>query len=713
MMKKNRLICIGLILTLLLQVFPIVASADSQEEPAWTISYDNSLWYAVERADEHQFTPADFAELFVCDQVTTLAKEKTDNGYKYQLLLHFWKSGKKAMSDAGDILVQLGVGRVLPYFDAPDYVECASDVSFFRSAWYLRPGEEMDLSLNRFDLADRPQMAPGGVDVTIDPQQFSLSDFDRLGVKDYYANTADTVKKRTLYGRTYYYEVDLNNRLTESPIHNYFVPTTQKNYHQLLQAFSQTPGVISYVPVSFAVSYAAVMPSMSWRTDSDVITLTDQGRKTPLDPVRIKAEKEGKATVTFTYSAAGYPNMEATCTIYVRESDPTKWTYDNSFLVTMERPHGQSYDGSFPENFSGATVIQKTVGETVDTYRVVYTTPNTEAWESLQQQLLAMDGVLSVGRNRYASDYEKEASFITPNRSEIRLAVGETAQINVQDSFLAENDGPEVIGVEFQVNPNTFETIEANCFEEFGIGLFWAVPEDATYTNSSRPIYKDYYPETDDNWFDDSYKNAASTNHTYFGVLKDWEDIWQRGTYLSQFRMMLQALGTDMRIGSVQPIYRQSYPTGARPYEWWEMTDSSIAQITAMVNTEDQPDWWSEEPSANPADHQECFFHKHLVTVKGMQAGNTVLKVTVGYLNSHTVEIPVTVYSPDGAYKKGDVSGNARLEAADALLILQSVVGKITLNEQAATAADMNGDGVITPVDALAVLRSLVGKPAV
>lgn len=388
-----------------------------------------------------------------------------------------------------------------------------------------------------------------------------------------------------------------------------------------------------------------------------------------------------------------------------------QWTYDNSFLVTMQRPHGQIYDGVFPEIFSGATVIQKTVGETVDTYRVVYTTPNTEAWESLQQQLTVSYGEKSVTRNPYAIDYDKRASYVTLNHSEVGLMVGETVELRVTDQYLASSYGGPLIGVEFTVQPDAFETIEAGCFEEFGIGTFWAVPADATKSEGIYPVYDRYSTELEDTWFDESYRNAPSATHTYFGILPGVDESW-RHTDMSQYCNVLHALACDARIGSVQAMYDLPAPTGARPYEWWEMTDSSIAQITAMVNTEDQPDWWSEEPSANPADHQECFFHKHLVTVKGMQAGNTVLKVTVGYLNSHTVEIPVTVYSPDGAYKKGDVSGNARLEAADALLILQSVVGKITLNEQATIAADMNGDGWIQAVDALAMLHLLVGNPA-
>ena len=141
------------------------------------------------------------------------------------------------------------------------------------------------------------------------------------------------------------------------------------------------------------------------------------------------------------------------------------------------------------------------------------------------------------------------------------------------------------------------------------------------------------------------------------------------------------------------------------------MTDSSVAQITAMVSTEDQPDWWSEELSTNPADHQECFFHKHSVTVKGMQAGNTVLEVTVGYGNSHTIEIPVTVYSPDGyVFRAGDVDLDGTVSAADALEVLKSVVGKVELNPMQQILADVNADSSVSASNALMILQRAVGK---
>ncbi|MBQ6818587.1 MAG: dockerin type I repeat-containing protein [Clostridia bacterium] len=64
--------------------------------------------------------------------------------------------------------------------------------------------------------------------------------------------------------------------------------------------------------------------------------------------------------------------------------------------------------------------------------------------------------------------------------------------------------------------------------------------------------------------------------------------------------------------------------------------------------------------------------------------------------------------SPFLAY--GDADGNQSVEAEDALLILQTVVGKATLSEAQATAAEVDDDHEITAKDALMVLQKIVGK---
>ncbi len=388
----------------------------------------------------------------------------------------------------------------------------------------------------------------------------------------------------------------------------------------------------------------------------------------------------------------------------------TRWTYDNSFLVTLERPHGQALEVLLPEIFGETTVIQKTAGESVDTYQMVVTDAGGGDWNDLKQVLLAGQGVVSVERNPYADDYGEKNSFITLNKAELTLAVGATDTLQVEDYQLCGNDGYEVIGVEFTLSPDACDTIEEGGFSDFRIGTFWGVPADAEKTDGTHTKYTNYHIDSIlDDWFGDERKNTRSETNTYFGIPTFMEEDWKSGNSVSGVRSVLDALGCDPRVTAVQPIYRDPYPTGLRPYEWWWMGNTSVAQITTMTNTEELPDW-TEEPSADPTDHEECFFHRHTVTVKGVKEGSTVLQVVVADDGiEHIVDLTINVV----AAPAGDVDGNGKTEAADALMILKQVVGKITLTQAQMTAADLNGDGEVGAADALCVLRIVVGKPAV
>ena len=58
----------------------------------------------------------------------------------------------------------------------------------------------------------------------------------------------------------------------------------------------------------------------------------------------------------------------------------------------------------------------------------------------------------------------------------------------------------------------------------------------------------------------------------------------------------------------------------------------------------------------------------------------------------------------------GDVDGNGVVSAADALEVLKSVVGKVTLTEGQTKASDVDGSGKADAADALDILKKVVGK---
>ncbi len=65
---------------------------------------------------------------------------------------------------------------------------------------------------------------------------------------------------------------------------------------------------------------------------------------------------------------------------------------------------------------------------------------------------------------------------------------------------------------------------------------------------------------------------------------------------------------------------------------------------------------------------------------------------------------------PDDGTVRGDVDGDGKTSAADALEVLKSVVGKVQLTDQQKAVADLDGDGNISATDALVILRIVVGK---
>ena len=67
------------------------------------------------------------------------------------------------------------------------------------------------------------------------------------------------------------------------------------------------------------------------------------------------------------------------------------------------------------------------------------------------------------------------------------------------------------------------------------------------------------------------------------------------------------------------------------------------------------------------------------------------------------IDPPVTVIY-------GDVDGNGKVEAVDALEVLKSVVGKVTLTDEQLKVADTDGNGKADATDALNILKKVVGK---
>ncbi|MBQ6818811.1 MAG: dockerin type I repeat-containing protein [Clostridia bacterium] len=93
------------------------------------------------------------------------------------------------------------------------------------------------------------------------------------------------------------------------------------------------------------------------------------------------------------------------------------------------------------------------------------------------------------------------------------------------------------------------------------------------------------------------------------------------------------------------------------------------------------------------------------------------LLAVVTLLSVVAVPFAVAEDVPAGEYgvnyvKYGDVNYDEAVSAADALLILQSVVGKTQFDEHKQKVGDVNADTLVSAADALQILQMVVGKIA-
>ena len=61
-------------------------------------------------------------------------------------------------------------------------------------------------------------------------------------------------------------------------------------------------------------------------------------------------------------------------------------------------------------------------------------------------------------------------------------------------------------------------------------------------------------------------------------------------------------------------------------------------------------------------------------------------------------------------YKKGDVNNNGKIDAADYLMVMDTILGKYSMSDQQKKAADLNGNGKIDAADYLMIMDYILGK---
>ena len=77
---------------------------------------------------------------------------------------------------------------------------------------------------------------------------------------------------------------------------------------------------------------------------------------------------------------------------------------------------------------------------------------------------------------------------------------------------------------------------------------------------------------------------------------------------------------------------------------------------------------------------------------------------------SAALDAAQAAYEALGDATAGDLDGDMRITANDALIVLQHTVGKMTLTDAQRRVSDVNKDGKVNAVDALMILQASVGK---
>ncbi|QXD16700.1 T9SS type A sorting domain-containing protein [Rhodocaloribacter litoris] len=94
------------------------------------------------------------------------------------------------------------------------------------------------------------------------------------------------------------------------------------------------------------------------------------------------------------------------------------------------------------------------------------------------------------------------------------------------------------------------------------------------------------------------------------------------------------------------------------------------------------------------------------LTVTAVAAGMATITVTatdsLGVQAGFSFEVAVGL-------SQGDVNGDASFDVADVVLVLQAIVGQVTLTDVQQAAADFNGDGEVDVADVVLMLQALAG----
>lgn len=355
--------------------------------------------------------------------------------------------------------------------------------------------------------------------------------------------------------------------------------------------------------------------------------------------------------------------------------------YANSFLLWVESEGKREYNiTDFPliENLSDVAIVKMEPVETGYQYLLLMVIEKDDK-ALLSNAKIKAEHYGAVQDNCLASDYANANSFIVLNHDTLELKVGETAKLEVVCGSLVPNEYA-VSAVQFTIDPKLVDeaSLMESGYKDWGLSC----------------IYSNQEPLTEP-WFENvavmgqpyGSPNEVSTVHCYYTIGNSNEELFQIINTLSN-----------------QPGVIKS-----------ELVFSSRGHVTVMP---------SAGFSASPKGIVDVQFNDEWsCTLTALQPGETIVMVRAsgGGVASATATCKVTVVEDELPAPEtptdtptdipyGDVNGDTKIDAKDALMVLKYAVQKMELTQAQQKAAEVDGKYGINAKDALEILKYSVKK---
>ena len=695
MKKITSVICLLLAMVLLLSSLPVVW-AQEQIAP----DYENSFIMLVESATERSFSLADFPELPNADHLLVLEKESLNSlqGYGYKIMVVDESQWVEKAMEA--VKANKLVTKVSRNIYANDYLEKTSFLSLSELAVEIPVGGTASVSVNS-DLNMGNAYVAAGIEVEVDPARVSYEQLQQLltslGNQDreekwgslalyeqdetYTSVVDDRLVYQHLIEGTLQSELQLPREGVQSPIHKYLIVnqlSTYSDFQQMIGNFTEKEG-ISKARLVYTVVIGTQPFHHDWSVENPEIASV---KENDVDlywypaSATITGNQAGQTMVTLRYGA-GSVSLTRMCYVNVVEQDPALpageiFTYDNSFLLTVVTNDSTCIT---PAELKGVDckalyVRSKSTKEGFVQWDLAAVL-GSGAVEKAIEKAMELPFVKTATRN---TEYATPKSEFSLSSKVMYIPKGKSAALGISHVELYASNAYELCGIKFELDPKTFDesTLHRDSFIRQGVTHFYP---------ANVPTMLWYEKQEDPQWI-----GKASGNHKYVA----WCNL--------NTQTMLQTV-TDLAkqegVSNVS-VWKETLPTGNRDYENWNVSNSSVAQLEL-------------HGGEMPVSAQTLLNQVAIIT--GKTVGTTTVTVIRGGWGTHgETQCTIVVYSPEEDTPFGDINGDNKTNAIDALSVLKCCVGKGRIPEEKLAIADINQDLEIDALDALQMLKIAVGK---